>query len=212
MTHPRNATAFAGLGLAIGLFAPAGPAMAGANTSRAATAIEAPSPLYAEVARLDDEITAAFDAHDLPRIMALFSADLEFFHDTGGLQSYAEVRAGLGSLFAAGNGIERELVPGSLEVYPIEGYGAVEVGRHRFCHDERGHEECGTFAFVHVWKRTKAGWKITRVVSYGHRPPAAQSPPPPPSPPPPSQPPPSPPASQLPPSPPASPGEWAPVS
>ena len=27
---------------------------------------------------------------------------------------------------------------------------------------------CGTFKFVHVWRRTANGWQITRAVSYDH--------------------------------------------
>ena len=37
--------------------------------------------------------------------------------------------------------VTRELVPGTLEVYPIANYGAVEIGIHRFHHP--GHEEPG---------------------------------------------------------------------
>jgi hypothetical protein len=29
--------------------------------------------------------------------------------------------------------VHRELVPGTLEVHPIPGYGALEIGAHRFC-------------------------------------------------------------------------------
>lgn len=130
------------------------------------------APLTLEVTALDAQLTAAFDAHDLPALMALFADDLEFFHDTGGLQHFAEVKAGFGGLFGQNNGIHRTLVPGTLKVYPIKDYGAIELGSHRFCHIEspieNAKEDCGTFAFVHVWRRSAAGWKIARVVSYGH--------------------------------------------
>ncbi|HEY4080974.1 MAG TPA: nuclear transport factor 2 family protein [Burkholderiaceae bacterium] len=128
----------------------------------------ASAPLTLEVAALDAKLTAAFDAHDLPALMALFTDDLEFFHDTGGLQHFAEVKAGFGGLFGQNNGIHRTLVPGTLKVYPIKDYGAIELGSHRFCHIEKAKEDCGTFAFVHVWRKSAAGWKIARVVSYGH--------------------------------------------
>ena len=45
---------------------------------------------------------------------------------------------------------------------------AIEIGAHRFCHREKGRITCGTCRFVHVWKQTDQGWKIARVVSYGH--------------------------------------------
>jgi ketosteroid isomerase-like protein len=117
---------------------------------------------------MDDTLTEAFNAHDLDRLMALFARDLEFYHDTGGRQSYDDVTSGFRGLFAANNGIERSLLPGSLEVYPIKDYGAIEIGEHRFCHQENGRTECGSVRFVHVWRKEADRWKITRVVSYGH--------------------------------------------
>ena len=66
----------------------------------------------------------------------------------------------------------RELVPGTLEVYPIPGYGAIEVGAHRFYHPKEGttEEVGGTVAakFLHVWQNKDGEWKITRVISYAH--------------------------------------------
>jgi hypothetical protein len=64
--------------------------------------------------------------------------------------------------------LRRELVPGTLEVYPLKGYGAIEVGEHRFCHDEDGKQDCGTMKFSMVWRQTGATWKLSRVLSYAH--------------------------------------------
>jgi hypothetical protein len=64
--------------------------------------------------------------------------------------------------------MRRDLVPGTLEVYPIKGYGAIEIGAHRFCHKEDGKDDCGVFKFVQIWQKQESGWKVTRVVSYGH--------------------------------------------
>ena len=46
--------------------------------------------------------------------------------------------------------IRRDLELGSLQVYPIKDYGAMEIGRHRFCHKENGKDDCGTFGFAMV--------------------------------------------------------------
>lgn len=128
----------------------------------------ASSPLYRDVASGDAALTAAFNSHDIGALMALFDEDLEFYHDTGGLQRHADVEKGFANLFGQNNGIRRELVAGSLRVFPIRGYGAVELGRHRFCHVENGRDDCGTFGFMQVWRQSGGAWKITRVVSYGH--------------------------------------------
>jgi hypothetical protein len=132
------------------------------------TGLPSTSPLYREIQKMDSALSEAFNAHDVSRLMILFSRDLEFYHDTGGLQSYDYVANGFKRLFASNNGIERSLVPGSLEVFPIKDYGAVEIGVHRFCHVENGEIECGDVQFVHIWKFEDEKWRITRVISYDH--------------------------------------------
>ena len=124
--------------------------------------------LHAEIARMDKAMFDAFNAHDIDGVMALFSEDLEFFHDKDGLVRYEDTRNALKGGFAQNNGLRRDLVPGSLEVYPIKNYGAMEIGAHRFCHVENGKDDCGVFKFVHVWRKTGDQWKVTRVVSYDH--------------------------------------------
>jgi len=44
--------------------------------------------------------------------------------------------------------VTRELIPGSLEVYPLHGYGAVEIGVHRFHHP--GDSDVGEAKFVQL--------------------------------------------------------------
>ncbi len=139
-----------------------------------APAAEAPDKAQAElfqtIAGLDTEIFDAFNKHDVARLMSLFTEDLEFYHDTGGLSNYAENTDGFKKMFASTPDIRRDLEAGSLQVFPIKGYGAMEIGRHRFCHKENGKDECGTFGFAMVWRKTGSSWKISRVLSYGHQP------------------------------------------
>lgn len=136
----------------------------------AATAEAPPAPdaLERTVAALDRRLFAAYDAHDLDALMANFEPGLEFFHDQGGLLGWAQVKAGFASVFAQSPDIRRELVPGSLRVYPIKGYGAVELGAHRFCHAEQGKAVCGTFQFLHIWHEVNGAWRVARVVSWDH--------------------------------------------
>ncbi len=120
------------------------------------------------IAKMDTAMFDALNAHDVERLMALFTSDLEFYHDKGGLTNYEQTGENFKKLFANMPDIRRELVPGTLEVYPIKDYGAIEVGAHRFCHQEEGKEDCGTFRFLHIWRKTGESWKVSRVVSYGH--------------------------------------------
>jgi len=147
--------------------------LTGARAADSPPDVKAPAvsdaPMLAkQVQALDDRLSTTFNAHDLDGLMALFADDLEFFHDKDGLQHFADTKAGFAGLFAQNTDIRRELVKESFAVYPVPGYGAMQLGTHRFCHHEKDREECGSFEFVHVWRREGAGWKLARVISYGH--------------------------------------------
>lgn len=139
-----------------------------AALDHAAQAAPASQELYDEIRRMDSVLSDAFDTHDINKLKALFTEDLEFYQDNEGLVRYEQTVRDFESLFAQGNQMRRKLVEGSLEVYPIKDYGAVEMGAHQFCHVENGKDECGTFRFVHLWRRGDGAWKISRVVSYAH--------------------------------------------
>jgi hypothetical protein len=124
--------------------------------------------LYKEIAHLDSVVFNAFNTRDIELFKTLFTQDLEFYHDTGGLTGYKHTTDFMEEVAKQTNKLKRELVPGSLEVYPIPGYGAMEIGTHTFCHIENGKQDCGTFKFVHIWQKKDGAWKISRVVSYGH--------------------------------------------
>ena len=124
--------------------------------------------LQVEIARMDSLLFAAFNAGDLTRLRTFFAPDLEFYQDNEGLEDYAQTMKDFQDMLRQPSRIRRELVPGSLEVYPIKNYGAIEVGSHRFCHDENGRTECGTFKFLHVWRKTGTTWRLSRIVSYAH--------------------------------------------
>jgi hypothetical protein len=128
--------------------------------------------LLKQVFSLDSTLFTAFNTRDIETFKSFFSEDLEFYHDEGGLTGYQHTVDFMKSTAANNNQLKRELVKDKLEVYPIPGYGAMQIGEHRFCHLENGSQDCGTFKFVHVWQLKESKWKITRIVSYGHKPPA----------------------------------------
>jgi len=137
-----------------------------AFASRAAA--QAPNDLRAAIVSADSALFTAYKQRDLSTFQSFFTPDLEFYQDNEGVENYAQTMKDFAQMFGQAAPIHRELVPGTLEVYPIKNYGAMEVGRHRFCHVENGKDDCGTFSFVHIWRQTKTGWKISRVISYGH--------------------------------------------
>lgn len=120
------------------------------------------------ITRADKTMFNAFNAHDVDLLMSMFTDDLEFYHDKGGLTNHEQTREGFTKLFGNSPDIRRNLVEGSLQVYPIKDFGAIEIGTHRFCHKENGKDDCGDFPFVMVWKKSGDSWRVSRVISYGH--------------------------------------------
>ena len=148
----------------VALLAIAGSAHAAESTSPAAP----DSELFKTVAGLDAQLFDAYNRCDLDAFRALLADDLEFYHDQGGLMLGPEAVTEATRKYICGK-VRRELVPGTLEVDKIEGYGAIELGTHRFCELEGDH--CmGIARFVQVWKRDGDTWKATRIISFGHRP------------------------------------------
>jgi hypothetical protein len=124
-------------------------------------------PLFEELARMDHELfEAAFVTCSASKFRALFTDDAEFYHDRTGASIGEAVRT-LKSC-PRDNGVTRTLVPESLEVYPMQGYGAVQVGRHVFA--RKGEPGSEVAKFVHLWKREKGVWRLARVLSFDHRP------------------------------------------
>jgi hypothetical protein len=124
--------------------------------------------LFREILLMDSVVFQAFNNRDMDQFKKLFTEDLEFYHDKGGLTGYDQTIQFLKSNTENNNRLKRQLVKESLEVYPIPGYGAMEIGQHTFCHLENGKQDCGTFKFLHIWKKINSEWKITRVISYNH--------------------------------------------
>ena len=130
--------------------------------------------LFETIVRADAAIFDAFNAHDIDRLMAMFTDDLEFYDDGDGLNNFAKTKADFVKLFAGTPDIRRELLKEKLEVYPLKGYGAIEVGEHRFCHEEKGdgsspaRADCGVMKFSMVWRQVGEKWKLARVLSYAH--------------------------------------------
>jgi hypothetical protein len=127
-------------------------------------------PLFEELARMDSMLfEASFVTCDAAKANAIFAEDVEFYHDKDGLSTGEQVRENTRRLTAScprEQGVARTIVPGSLRVYPIEGYGAVQVGVHRF--DERGAPTSTVARFVSVWRLKGGTWRLSRVLSLDH--------------------------------------------
>lgn len=124
--------------------------------------------LYNEIERMDTALFDAFNTQNMAVFKSLFSEDLEWFQDNGGLLTYETVFKNFDTMFHNEHKLTRTLIKGSLEVHPIKDYGAIEIGSHQFRHIENGKEEIGTFKFLMIWQKKDGQWKLSRVVSYDH--------------------------------------------
>jgi hypothetical protein len=145
------------------------------------------SKLFETMQALDTQLFEAANHCDYEKLNAMVDENLEFYHDLGGLMLGKQ--AFLDSIKNNTCGVMvRELVPATLEVYPVKDYGAIEMGVHRFHHP--GHEKefptarqlgmtrfldpgatewpVGQAKFLHIWRLNDGNWKLARVVSYGH--------------------------------------------
>jgi len=122
--------------------------------------------LTGTVTELDANLFAAYNNCDLVSFARYIAPNIEFYHDNGGLtvgrpKLVESIRNNIcGKL-------RRVLVPGTLEVYPIAGYGALETGADRFCDLLTGN--CEAFSrFAQLWKYHNGTWVLSRVFSYDH--------------------------------------------
>jgi hypothetical protein len=124
--------------------------------------------IFNTIYKLDSTLFTAFNEKDIPRFVTFFDSSLEFYHDKTGLTDLNYNINAFTRIAKEVPDLKRTLLFETLEVYPIPNYGAVQIAQHKFCHMENGKMDCGVFKFIHVWMKTEAGWKITRIISVDH--------------------------------------------
>ena len=117
-----------------------------------------------EIEQMDSVLFEAYNNCRMEIMDSIFSENIEFYHDQGGLSTSKR-----DLLLAVKNNIcgkvTRHLKVGTIEVYPIANYGAVEMGMHRFHNAQEKENPIHYSKFVHIWKKEATGWKLSRVVS-----------------------------------------------
>jgi ketosteroid isomerase-like protein len=123
--------------------------------------------LYDTIVRLDSIFFAAYNncSTDLERYGAFYSDDIEFYHDQAGLNTSRQDIIDGTEKNICGK-VTRELVKGSIEVYPIRDFGAVEFGLHKFHNNQQPEgSESKVGRFVIIWEHIGNEWKIKSVIS-----------------------------------------------
>lgn len=123
--------------------------------------------LYKTIVKLDSVFFDAYNHCDtkFETYADFYADDIEFYHDQGGLSnSKKDILEGT-KKFICGK-VTRTLIPGSIEVYPIKGYGAIEIGLHSFSNNTNPPDEPKKVSrFTIFWKQVNGTWKIAKVVS-----------------------------------------------
>lgn len=145
----------------------------------AASAAQPPRPGSsadeAAVRAADARYWQTFNSCDLAAMAPLVTADVEFYHDKGGLTT---TRQGVidsfrkGPCADPGMKLRREAVPGSVQFHPMAGGFALITGSHRFYVTRRGEPEHldGEASFAALWQFDHGSWRMRRILSYDHHP------------------------------------------
>jgi ketosteroid isomerase-like protein len=129
--------------------------------------IKSQAELDKAITALDAELFGAYNRCDLAKFSSLVADDVEFFHDQGGVTLGRDKLTESVKNNICTQDVQRELVPGTLKIYYMKGYGAIEIGVHRFLHPKTKNTT-GEASFVHLWQYKDGAWKVSRVLSYDH--------------------------------------------
>lgn len=120
--------------------------------------------LYETIVKLDDKFFGAYNTCDFKIQELMISENIEFFHDKGGLStSKKEIIEAIKNNICGK--VKRELVKGSIEVYPIKDYGAVQIGYHKFYNNQEPDAISKKNKFITIWKNEDKNWVMTKIIS-----------------------------------------------
>ena len=139
--------------------------------------VEKNSELYLQMKQLDSIIfDLGFNQCNLAPTEAILAEDFEFYHDLGGIQDKAGFLKAMRENICGNPTIDitRELIEGSMEVFPLaennELYGALQRGEHEFYRQEAGKEKVktGYAKFTSYCELQDGIWILKRVFSFDH--------------------------------------------
>ncbi len=134
---------------------------------------EKKAALHTTILAQDKAFFDAFNSCDLTAWRRYLSEDIEFYQDNDDVTKGREAlersfksRCGTNNVAK----LRREIVLSTVEIHPIQGFGAVQLGTHRFWRVVPGEPDqlMSTPKFVHLWRIKDGVWQMTRVISYEH--------------------------------------------
>lgn len=119
--------------------------------------------LYNTIVHMDSVYFNAYNSCDMDKQAAIYADSIEFYHDGSGLETSKDLLAAIKQNICGK--VTRVLVKGSIEVYQIPNFGAVEIGLHRFINHAENNSLSRPDKFIVVWRHQNDQWQITRVIS-----------------------------------------------
>jgi len=120
--------------------------------------------LYDKLIKLDSLYWKSYNTCDMKTQASMYADSLEFYHDKAGLTtSKQDVLNGIKNNVC--DKVTRELIPGSIEIYPIKDYGAIVMGVHKFHNKQEPDAPSHPGRYIVIWQQTGNDWKMKRVIS-----------------------------------------------
>ena len=120
--------------------------------------------LYNTIVHMDSVYFNAYNTCDMDKQAAIYADSIEFYHDGSGLETSKKALLAAIKENICGK-VTRVLVKGSIEVYEIPNFGAIEIGLHRFINHAENNTMSKPDKFIVVWRHRNDQWQITRVIS-----------------------------------------------
>lgn len=120
--------------------------------------------LYRTIVSMDSIFFHAYNTCDMGKQAEIYADKIEFFHDKSGLDTSKQRILASTEKYICGK-VTRELVKGSIDVSPLPGYGAVEIGMHMFYNKQEPDAKPHPSRFIIIWKIEEGTWRITKVIS-----------------------------------------------
>ncbi|MEL6658930.1 MAG: nuclear transport factor 2 family protein [Bacteroidota bacterium] len=137
---------------------------------------EQPNALFQTIATMDSLYFSAQNACDLEKYASYLAEDFEFYHDRAGLTPSKESEMSDMAIFCgeeqrSRQPLRRERTEGTLRVFPMDNFGALQFCDHVFyLQINDGTEKIvGNGKLTAIWKEKEDGWKLARVISYDHQ-------------------------------------------
>ena len=120
--------------------------------------------LYNTIVHMDSVYFNAYNDCDMDKQSVIYADSIEFYHDGSGLETSKKALLAAIKQNICGK-VSRVLVKGSIEVYGIPNFGAIEIGLHRFINHAENNSISKPDKFIVVWRHRNDQWQITRVIS-----------------------------------------------